>query len=83
MSECRFGMNLPSVVMILSATDGPIPLFYVCLGFVGAGQALRAPAAAAMLGQAVSPEHFGNAATWQSSAGQAATVGGPGPCGAW
>ncbi len=68
---CGLGLTL------LSAANGPIPLFYVCLGFVGAGQALRAPAAAAMLGQAVPPERFANAATWQSSAGQAATIGGP------
>lgn len=71
LSLCSFGLTL------LSHSHGPIALVYVLLGFIGAAQALQAPATAAMLGQAVPPENFANAATWQSSVGQAASIGGP------
>jgi MFS family permease len=61
----------------LSQVRGPLPLVYICLALMGAGQSLQAPATAAMLAQMVPAEWFGNAATWQSSVGQAASIGGP------
>lgn len=61
----------------LSLAQGPLPLVYACLLFVGVARSFQSPAAAALTAQAVPPEHFTNAATWESSAWQASAILGP------
>ena len=61
----------------LSFTRGPLPLFYGCLLLYGCADAFNSPASAVLVAQVV-PEHaFENAATWESSVGQLASVLGP------
>jgi MFS family permease len=61
----------------LSLTRGPLALVYVCLFLYGCATAFDSPAAAVLIAQVV-PEHaFENAATWESSVGQLASVLGP------
>jgi MFS family permease len=63
--------------MLLSATNGPLPLIYLCLLGIGIARAFQSPAASSLVSQVVPSEHFGNAATWESSAWQASAVIGP------
>ncbi len=61
----------------LSFTHGPLPLIYACLLLFGCAVAFESPASAILVAQIV-PEHaFENAATWESSTGQLASVLGP------
>ena len=61
----------------LSFTHGPLPLIYACLLLYGCAVAFESPASAILVAQIV-PEHaFENAATWESSIGQLASVLGP------
>lgn len=61
----------------LSLTRGPLALVYVCLFVYGCATAFDSPATAVLIAQVV-PEHaFENAATWESSVGQLASVLGP------
>lgn len=62
---------------LLSATHGPLPLVYLCLLLIGCGVAFNTPASSAMIPEVVPPEMFVNAATWNSTAGDLAAVGGP------
>lgn len=62
---------------LLSAIDGPVPLIYLCLLFIGVGVAFNSPASSAMIPEVVPTEAFVNAASWSSSAGDLATVIGP------
>jgi MFS family permease len=71
LAGCSAGLTL------LSWTDGPLPLVYLCLALMGAASSVQAPATASMLAQVVPGEWFGNAATWQSGVGQTASIGGP------
>ncbi|MBF6589174.1 MAG: MFS transporter [Ktedonobacterales bacterium] len=64
-------------LVALSYTQGPVLGFYVCLFFVGLGDAFTAPASTALLAQVVPEATFANAATWNSSAWQLAAVAGP------
>lgn len=66
-----------TALALLSWKDGPLVLIYAALAILGAAQSVQSPATAAMLAQVVPPEWFGSAATWQSSLGQAASIGGP------
>ncbi len=64
-------------LMALSFTHGPLPLIYGCLLLYGCAVAFDSPASAILVAQIV-PEHaFENAATWESSTGQLASVLGP------
>lgn len=61
----------------LSWTEGPLVLIYLCLLGMGVGRAFQSPAFSALLAQTVPAEHFGNAATWQSTAWQTSSIVGP------
>jgi MFS family permease len=61
----------------LSATRGPLPLYYVAILLAGAAQAFNDPASSTLLPQIVPERHFANAATWSSSVFQLAAVTGP------
>lgn len=61
----------------LSATRGAIPLVYLCLVLVGISNAFLSAASATLIPQTVPPEIFENAATWNSSSWQLASVLGP------
>ena len=62
---------------LLSATHGPLPLVYLCLLLIGCGVAFNTPASSAMIPEVVPEKTFVNAATWNSTAGDLAAVGGP------
>jgi MFS family permease len=62
---------------LISYAGAPALLVYACLAMIGAADALQSPAMAALLGQVVPVDRFANAAAWQSSVGQAASIGGP------
>lgn len=62
---------------VLSHTTGPLLLVYLCLFFMGVARAFQSPALSAVLSQVVPPEHFNNAATWNSSAWQSSACIGP------
>lgn len=62
---------------LLSWTRGPLVLIYVCLLGIGIGRAFQSPAFAALMSQVVPAEHYGNAATWGSSAWQMSAIIGP------
>jgi len=68
---CSLGLT------VLSFTHGPLALVYICLFIFGCAVAFDSPASAILVAQVV-PEHaFENAATWESSVGQLASVLGP------
>lgn len=62
---------------VLSYTQGSIFLIYTCLLFSGVARAFNKPASDALLPQLVPLRIFSNAATWNSSAYQLASVVGP------
>src|SRR5581483_894444 len=62
---------------LLSYTAGALWLIYGCLLLIGVARAFQSPATGALLSQVVPPEHFTNAATWESSAWQASAIIGP------
>ena len=68
---CALGLAL------LSFARGPLVLFYVCLLFIGVGRAFQNPAWSSLPAQLVPPEHFANAATWESGVWQASSIVGP------
>ncbi|HXE53326.1 MAG TPA: MFS transporter [Tepidisphaeraceae bacterium] len=57
--------------------NGSIYWFYLLLGLSATGEAIGWPARSALLPQIVPAEEFANAATWNSSAFQVASVAGP------
>jgi MFS family permease len=61
----------------LSYAAGPVPLVYVCLLVAGISQAFSAPARWALVPQTVPEDALANAATWNSSGWQIASVVGP------
>ena len=64
-------------LLALSFTRGSLLLIFGCLFLMGCAVAFNVPASTTLLPQVV-PEHaFGNAATWESSAWQLASVLGP------
>ncbi|HEX2622755.1 MAG TPA: MFS transporter [Phototrophicaceae bacterium] len=82
----RKGISIITMVMLalcslglalLSATQGPLALFYLILFVIGISRAFGDPAMSAMLPMTVSPEHFQSAATWNSSSWQLAAMLGP------
>lgn len=66
-----------AALALLSAAHGPLPLVYLCLLLIGCGVAFNTPASSAMIPEVVPEETFVNAATWNSTAGDLAAVGGP------
>lgn len=62
---------------IISFMRAPVPLVYGCILVAGIAQAFNGPARAAMLPQLVPLEIFNNAATWNSSGFQVASMVGP------
>ncbi len=75
LSICSLGLAL------ISFSQGPIPLIYLCLLGIGIARAFNNPATATLLPQTVPPEEFTSAATWSSSAWQLAAVVGPSAAG--
>ncbi len=61
----------------LSATEGPLPLYYAAILLLGVAQAFNDPAGSTLLPQIVPAQTFANAATWSSSSFQLAAVSGP------
>src|SRR6266581_1388167 len=61
----------------LSFTRGSLVLIYSCLVLYGCAAAFNSPAASTLLPQVVAESAFENAATWDSSVGQLASVLGP------
>ncbi|BAY66500.1 major facilitator transporter [Calothrix brevissima NIES-22] len=62
---------------VVSYTQGAISLFYTCLVFTGVAKAFLKPASDAMMWQLIPTSAFTNAATWNSTSFQLATVIGP------
>ncbi|BAZ02059.1 major facilitator transporter [Tolypothrix tenuis PCC 7101] len=62
---------------VVSYTQGAISLFYTCLVFSGVARAFLKPASDAMMWQLIPTSAFTNAATWNSTSFQLATVIGP------
>lgn len=62
---------------IVSLSNGPLPLIYVILALIGAARAFNNPAESALTPLVVPPEHFFNAATWNSSVWQLSAILGP------
>ena len=62
---------------LLSARQGPIPLYYLCLFLGGVAHACSDPARSALITQLVPEELLANAITWNSSRWQIASVLGP------
>jgi MFS family permease len=68
---CALGLAL------LAYTRGALPLVYLCLFGMGVSQIFNDSASSTMVPTTVPPELFENAATWNSSAWQLASVVGP------
>lgn len=66
------------ILAALSASQGSLVLVYLTLFAIGVLRAFNNPAASTILPQTVPPEVFTSAATWSSSAWQAAAILGPG-----
>ncbi len=64
-------------LLLLSFLQGPLILIYACLLLIGIAEAFGSPANSAMLSQVVPESAYENAATWESSSWQLASVGGP------
>jgi MFS family permease len=64
-------------LMLLSWQRGPLWLIYGCLLLTGTATAFNEPASAALLPQTLPAALYANAATWESSAWQLASVVGP------
>ncbi|MBX5455652.1 MAG: MFS transporter [Thermogemmatispora sp.] len=64
-------------LMLLSWQRGPLWLIYGCLLLIGTATAFNEPASAALLPQTLPAALYANAATWESSAWQLASVVGP------
>ena len=64
-------------LMALSFARGSLLLIYACLFLIGCAAAFNTPASSTLLPQTVPEEIFGNAATWESSSWQLASVFGP------
>ncbi|ABA22425.1 conserved hypothetical protein [Trichormus variabilis ATCC 29413] len=62
---------------ILSYTRGAVFLIYGCLALIGVGRAFLKPASDAIMWQLIPVNAFTNAATWNSSSFQLASVAGP------
>jgi MFS family permease len=62
---------------VLSSKEGPLVLIYGCLALYGCATAFNSPATATLVPQVVEENAFENAATWDSSVGQLASVLGP------
>lgn len=71
LSFCSFGLS------ILSITKGSIFLTYSCLLLIGIARAFSKPASDAFVWQLIPKTAFTNAATWNSSTFQFASVAGP------
>jgi MFS family permease len=75
---CEFVLALASIgLTVLSFTHGSLILIYGCLFFIGVGMAFNGPASFTLLPQTVPESVYENAATWESSSGQMASVLGP------
>ncbi|HEX7736468.1 MAG TPA: MFS transporter [Ktedonobacteraceae bacterium] len=62
---------------LLSYVQGPIWLMYGCLLLIGISASFSGPVTSTLLSQAVPENAYENAATWESSSWQLASVGGP------
>lgn len=65
------------VLTILTAIEGPIPLFYGALFFIGVGRVFKSPTLGALLAGSVPDRTFTNASAWTGSTSQTASIIGP------
>lgn len=70
-------MGCALILAFLSVTKGDLLLIYIMLAIIGAARAFNNPAESALTPQCVPPEHFYNAATWNSSVWQLSSILGP------
>ncbi len=70
-------MALSAALTVLSLTQGALPLVYIVLALIGVARAFNNPAESALTPQTVPPAYFANAATWNSSVWQFASILGP------
>jgi MFS family permease len=66
-----------SSLAVLSFWQGPVPLIYAALLFVGVSRAFNTPARWSLLAQVVPEADMANAITWNSSGWQVASMTGP------
>lgn len=64
-------------LLILSYLQGPLWMIYACLLLSGIAASFSGPVSSALLSQTVPESAYENAATWESSSWQLASVGGP------
>src|SRR5581483_3267215 len=62
---------------VVAHADGPVWMIYLLLGLGATAQAVGWPARSALLPEVVPAEVFANAATWNSTSFQVASVAGP------
>lgn len=77
MISCLLLASFPLGLALLSYTEGPLLLIYLCLFGIGVARAFYSPAASTLLPQTVPPEVFTSAATWNSTTWQLASILGP------
>jgi MFS family permease len=65
------------VLSVLSATEGPLVAYYLCLFLIGIGRAFRSPTHGILLAAILPPDRFANASAWNSSSWQLASIVGP------
>lgn len=74
----EIGVTIASLgLAALSATRGPLPLFYACLVLLGSAGAFTSPAASALVANVIPSDAFESAMTWDSSSWQLSSVLGP------
>ncbi|MDQ2683796.1 MAG: MFS transporter, partial [Chloroflexota bacterium] len=78
-SVCAVSLNAASAAALamLTRTQGPIVLIYVCLFLIGVGRAFRSPTQSPLLASVIPSHSFSNAVAWNSSSNQTATILGP------
>lgn len=76
MTQLLLAINAVGLALV-SLSQGPVWVIYLCLFGIGLARAFNGPAASTLLPQTVPPEVFTNAATWSSSVGQLASIIGP------
>lgn len=76
---CAVLLNAVSAALLalLTQMQGPIVLIYVCLFVIGTGRAFRSPTQSALLASIIPTKVFSNAAAWNSSSNQMASIIGP------
>ncbi len=72
-----FLMAMSGALLVLSATQGALPLIYIVLALIGVGRAFNNPAEGAITPETVPPQAYENAATWSGAVWQISSILGP------